>query len=283
MNNSTDGKLLIGVSGCLLGENVRFDGGHKRDRYLTTELSHVFDYVSFCPEVSAGLGVPRRTLRLVSDPQGPKVMEPATETDRTALLQSTSRNLATKAASAGLDGFVLKSNSPTCGMSRVRVYAVDAVTGQERWTYDPLVPRAKGRNACCDVVNRGVALWRGRVYVGTIDGRLIALDAETGELAWEVMTVDPTRPYTITGAPRVVRASVSCGRARRSANSRPPRSATPRPSCATHSRSSPSMNASCVGTPRSSRSTRFVAPPATTASASVCPSRSPKACGTRRQ
>ena len=61
-----------------------------------------------------------------------------------------------------------------------RVYAVDAVTGEERWTYDPRVPASKGRNACCDVVNRGVALWKGRVYVGTIDGRLIALDAADG-------------------------------------------------------------------------------------------------------
>jgi PQQ-dependent dehydrogenase (methanol/ethanol family) len=92
-----------------------------------------------------------------------------------------------------------------------RVYAVDAVTGEERWTYDPRVPRHKGRNACCDVVNRGVALWKGRVYVGTIDGRLIALDAKTGERVWEVMTVDPKWPYTITGAPRVVKGKVVIG------------------------------------------------------------------------
>ena len=92
-----------------------------------------------------------------------------------------------------------------------RVYAIDAVTGKERWTYDPQVPRSKGRNACCDVVNRGVALWKGRVYVGTIDGRLIALDAETGASVWEVMTVDPAWPYTITGAPRVVKDKVVIG------------------------------------------------------------------------
>ncbi len=92
-----------------------------------------------------------------------------------------------------------------------RVYAVDAVTGEERWTYDPQVPRSKGRNACCDVVNRGVASWKGRVYVGTIDGRLIALDAETGKPVWDVMTVDPAWPYTITGAPRVVKGKVVIG------------------------------------------------------------------------
>jgi len=92
-----------------------------------------------------------------------------------------------------------------------RVYAIDAATGEERWTYDPKVPGAKGRNACCDVVNRGVALWKGRVYVGTIDGRLIALDAATGAPIWDVMTVDPTQPYTITGAPRVVKDKVVIG------------------------------------------------------------------------
>ncbi len=92
-----------------------------------------------------------------------------------------------------------------------RVYAIDARTGQERWTYDPRVPGAKGRDACCDVVNRGVAVWRGRVYFGTIDGRLIALDAATGELVWETQTTDPERPYTITGAPRVVKGKVVIG------------------------------------------------------------------------
>jgi len=92
-----------------------------------------------------------------------------------------------------------------------RVYAVDATTGEERWTYDPGVPRSKGRNACCDVVNRGVAAWQGRIYVGTIDGRLIALDAKTGKPVWDVLTVDPKWPYTITGAPRVVKGKVVIG------------------------------------------------------------------------
>ena len=92
-----------------------------------------------------------------------------------------------------------------------RVYAIDAVTGKERWRFDPQVPGAAARNACCDVVNRGVALWKGRVYVGTIDGRLIALDAKTGKPVWETLTVDPSKPYTITGAPRVVKDKVIIG------------------------------------------------------------------------
>ena len=81
------------------------------------------------------------------------------------------------------------------------VWAHDAATGELLWRYDPMVPREWGKYACCDVVNRGVAAWKGRIYSGTLDGRLIALEAGTGELAWEVRTTDPERPYTITGAP----------------------------------------------------------------------------------
>jgi quinohemoprotein ethanol dehydrogenase len=91
------------------------------------------------------------------------------------------------------------------------VFALDAATGVELWRYDPQVPKAKGRDACCDVVNRGVAVWRGRVYVGTIDGRLIALDAATGKPQWQVQTTDPRLPYTITGAPRVLKGLVLIG------------------------------------------------------------------------
>ncbi len=92
-----------------------------------------------------------------------------------------------------------------------RVYANDARTGQPLWSYDPQVPRSQGKKACCDVVNRGVAVWRGRVFVGTLDGRLVALDAGTGDVLWETLTVDPDQPYTITGAPRVVKDLVVIG------------------------------------------------------------------------
>ncbi len=91
------------------------------------------------------------------------------------------------------------------------VFALDAKTGREIWRYDPLVPRRVAAAACCDVVNRGVALYRGRVYVGTLDGRLVALDAHSGELVWEVQTTEPSRPYTITGAPRVVKGKILIG------------------------------------------------------------------------
>ncbi len=91
------------------------------------------------------------------------------------------------------------------------VYAIDARTGRLIWRYDPLVPRRYGRLACCDVVNRGVAVHRGKVLSGTLDGRLLALDAATGAKLWEAVTVDPAQPYTITGAPRVVAGRVILG------------------------------------------------------------------------
>ena len=91
------------------------------------------------------------------------------------------------------------------------VYALDAKTGKELWKFDPEVPRAWGRYACCDAVNRGVALWQDALYVATLDGRLLALDARTGAKRWEVNTIDRTKPYTITGAPRVVKGKVLIG------------------------------------------------------------------------
>jgi quinohemoprotein ethanol dehydrogenase len=91
------------------------------------------------------------------------------------------------------------------------VFALDARTGELRWRWDPQVPRSHGRVACCDVVNRGVALYDGKIYVGVLDGRLAALDAETGEIVWSVQTTDPEQPYAITGAPRVVKGNVIIG------------------------------------------------------------------------
>jgi len=92
-----------------------------------------------------------------------------------------------------------------------KVYAFDAKSGGRLWEYDPEVPGQTALSACCDVVNRGPALWKGKVYVGTLDGRLIALDAKTGTLSWSVQTTDVNRPYTITGAPRVVDGKVLIG------------------------------------------------------------------------
>ena len=92
-----------------------------------------------------------------------------------------------------------------------KVFAVKAATGEKIWSYDPKVPLEWGINACCDVVNRGAAVWQGKIFVGTLDGRLIALDAATGKLLWETLTVDPKFRYSITGAPRVVKGKVLIG------------------------------------------------------------------------
>ncbi len=92
-----------------------------------------------------------------------------------------------------------------------KVFAVNAATGAKLWSYDPKVPPEWAVNACCDVVNRGVAVWRGRVFVGALDGRLVALDASTGKPVWETLTTDPKSRYTITGAPRVVKGKVLIG------------------------------------------------------------------------
>jgi len=92
-----------------------------------------------------------------------------------------------------------------------KVFALNAATGARLWSYDPKVPRQWGANACCDVVNRGVAVWQGKIYIGTLDGRLIALDAATGRLVWQQLTIDPRWRYTITGAPRIVKSKVIIG------------------------------------------------------------------------
>lgn len=91
------------------------------------------------------------------------------------------------------------------------VVALDPVSGEELWEFDPQVDGTYAQRACCDVVNRGVAAWDGKIYIGAIDGRLIALDAKTGDVVWETVTVDQEQDYTITGAPRVVKGKVIIG------------------------------------------------------------------------
>ncbi len=91
------------------------------------------------------------------------------------------------------------------------VQAFDAATGETLWHFDPEVPGEWNVNVCCGLDNRGVAAWNGKIYVGTLDGRLIAIDAETGEAVWDVLTIDPDWPYSITGAPRVANGMVVIG------------------------------------------------------------------------
>lgn len=97
----------------------------------------------------------------------------------------------------------------TTAWSKVKAY--NAVTGELLWEFDPKVPKETGVNGCCDVVNRGVAAWQDKLFLGTFDGRLIALDRSSGQVVWETVTVDQSQPYTITGAPLVVDGKVFIG------------------------------------------------------------------------
>jgi quinohemoprotein ethanol dehydrogenase len=92
-----------------------------------------------------------------------------------------------------------------------KLFALDAKTGKQKWVFDPKVPGEAGVNACCDVVNRGVAAWNGKLFLGTLDGRLVAVDAATGRQAWEMLTVPTGSRYTSTGAPRVYNGKVLIG------------------------------------------------------------------------
>ena len=91
------------------------------------------------------------------------------------------------------------------------VHALDGATGKELWRYDPEVPRSFGAKACCDVTSRGLAMWKGKIFVAAFDGRLIALDAKSGKKVWETLTFDQSQPYTITGAPRVANGLIYIG------------------------------------------------------------------------
>jgi quinohemoprotein ethanol dehydrogenase len=114
----------------------------------------------------------------------------------------------------GLEATPLVSNGVIYTTSQWSVaYALNAKDGTLLWTFDPKVSRANVRTICCDTVNRGVALYHGKVYLGTLDGRLIALDAKSGNPVWDVVTVDQSKPYAITGAPRIVKGMVLIGNA----------------------------------------------------------------------
>jgi uncharacterized protein YbbK (DUF523 family) len=114
--------IRVGVSACLLGQEVRFDGGHKRDAFLVETLGRFVEFVPVCPEFELGLGVPRESLRLELHAEGIRLIAPASQTDHTAAMRSYARERVAALAGERLSGYVLKKNSPSCGMERVRIY-----------------------------------------------------------------------------------------------------------------------------------------------------------------
>jgi uncharacterized protein YbgA (DUF1722 family)/uncharacterized protein YbbK (DUF523 family) len=117
--------IRIGVSACLLGAEVRFDGQHKRDRFLTDELAPFVEWVSVCPEVEVGMGIPREAVRLVRAPGNPErtlMLGNQTGQDWTARMEVVAQKRVEALAAEKLSGYVLKANSPSCGMERVKLY-----------------------------------------------------------------------------------------------------------------------------------------------------------------
>ncbi|MGE4293285.1 MAG: YbgA family protein [Desulfovibrio sp.] len=117
-----DEPLKLGISRCLLGESVRYDGGHKLDRYLRDVLGRYVEFVPLCPEVESGLPVPREALRLVGDPDSPRLVTSKTGQDHTKAMRAWAEKRLEQLAQVDLCGFIFKYGSPTSGMNRVKVY-----------------------------------------------------------------------------------------------------------------------------------------------------------------
>ena len=122
--STTSSKIRLGVSTCLLGEHVRFDGGHKKDAYLTGTLAPFVEWVAVCPEVEIGLGTPREAIRLLahSGVSGPRLVTMKTNVDHTNRMKSYAQAKVEQLKHYDLNGYILKKDSPSCGLARVKVY-----------------------------------------------------------------------------------------------------------------------------------------------------------------
>ena len=115
-------KIKLGISSCLLGQKVRYDGGHKWDRFITDTLGKFVEFVPVCPEAECGLGVPREAMRLEGDPSAPRLVTRHTRQDHTGRLARWAKEKVARLESEDLCGFIFKSDSPSSGMERVKVY-----------------------------------------------------------------------------------------------------------------------------------------------------------------
>ncbi len=119
--------ITIGVSACLLGEHVRYDGGHKRDRYISDTLGRFFNFLPVCPEVGCGMSTPREAMRLEGDPANPRLMTRQSRIDKTGQMLGYCAARIRELAGEDLCGFIFKKDSPSSGLFRVKVYGPDGV------------------------------------------------------------------------------------------------------------------------------------------------------------
>jgi uncharacterized protein YbgA (DUF1722 family)/uncharacterized protein YbbK (DUF523 family) len=120
--NDLQRPVRLGISACLAGEEVRYNGGHLSDSFLMGTLANYVEWVTVCPEFEVGMGVPREEIRLVGSPDQPRLIGSRSETDHTISMNKWAANRTSMLADQNLDGFVLTANSPSCGLARVRVY-----------------------------------------------------------------------------------------------------------------------------------------------------------------
>jgi uncharacterized protein YbgA (DUF1722 family)/uncharacterized protein YbbK (DUF523 family) len=122
MKEKFSAKPKLGISSCLLGNKVRFDGGHKRDLFLTQGLGEFIEWVIVCPEFEVGMGVPREAVRLVGRPEAPEMIAEKSGRNWTATMNQFAAQRAHQFSKLNLSGFVFKKNSPSCGMERVKIF-----------------------------------------------------------------------------------------------------------------------------------------------------------------
>lgn len=127
----TTALLRLGISRCLLGDKVRFDGGHKRDSFLTDVFGRYVEWVPVCPEVEAGLSTPREAMRLVGDPDRPQLITIKSGTDHTEAMERMSSDRLRVLRELDLSGYVFKKDSPSCGIERVRIYNRDGMPSRQ--------------------------------------------------------------------------------------------------------------------------------------------------------
>jgi uncharacterized protein YbgA (DUF1722 family)/uncharacterized protein YbbK (DUF523 family) len=181
-------RVRLGISSCLLGNAVRWNSGHKMDRYLTRTLGQFVDYVPVCPEVEAGFGVPRESMRLVGDPENPRLITFKTKTDNTDQMLRWARRRVEELEKEDLHGFIFKSDSPSSGMIRVKVYTEKGMPvkkgvgmfAREFMNHFPLIPaeddgRLHDPKIRENFIERIFALqrWRQTIANGTNMGNLV--------------------------------------------------------------------------------------------------------------